>query len=56
MYGERGGAPSGARNGDYRHGEQAQARKAVWAEIMELVRMGKETGDALAEWRRRRGR
>lgn len=49
-------APSGAGNGNHRHGEQTQARKAVWAKMMKLVRISRKMLDALAEWHRLQGR
>lgn len=43
MHGAGGGAPSGVRNGNYRHGNDTQASKALRAETMALMRECRET-------------
>ena len=47
MHGAGGGAPSGAKNGNYRHGNETQASKALRAEMMALMRKCRETLDAI---------
>lgn len=46
MHGAGGGAPSGARNGNYRHGHETHASKALRAEMMALIRDCREMLDA----------
>jgi hypothetical protein len=47
MHGARGGAPSGERNGNYRHGGSTKKTIAVMAEMRALMRSCRETIDVL---------
>jgi len=47
MHGAGGGAPSGAKNGNYRHGNETRASKDLRAEMMTLIRECRETLDAI---------
>ena len=42
-HGARGGAPTGKRNGRYRHGERTKATQALRGEIAALCRMARQT-------------
>jgi hypothetical protein len=48
LHGGRGGAPSGPRNGNYRHGrftkEAMNRHRETMAELRELERLGRECG------------
>ena len=48
LHGGRGGAPSGPRNGNYRHGrftkERIASRRKETAKLRELERLGRECG------------
>jgi hypothetical protein len=43
FHGARGGAPTGDRHGNYRHGEYTKEAKAARSVIAELLRLSRET-------------
>ena len=44
MHGAGGGAPSGKRNGNYRHGGRTKETMALMAQIRDLVREARDLG------------
>lgn len=56
MHGARGGAPSGSRNGNYRHGTRSRLAMAEWDRVQALVRLANATlADKMGRLRQTRG-